>query len=148
MQFKIGMTPGRKQFIFILALFVEGNYGFGGAVCASNSRLLLASSGSEFAVPPQTHVVGAPRIAIDPAFSALRREALERELEALGITGIEADATLEGTSALKAFNSFITPRPENDMRKPKLSASCSKSSASSGISRSAAPSEPCELFTK
>ena len=106
------MTPGRKQFIFILALFVEGNYGFGGAVCASNSRLLLASSGSEFAVPPQTHVVGAPRIAIDPAFSALRREALERELEALGITGIEADATLEGTSALKAFNSFITPRPE------------------------------------
>jgi 23S rRNA (guanosine2251-2'-O)-methyltransferase len=61
---------------------------------------------------PQRHVVGAPRESSDPAFSALRRAALEEQLAALGIDEVENDETLAGTPALKTFNTFINPRAE------------------------------------
>ena len=51
----------------------------------------------------QSHVVGTPRETQDPAFSLLRRGALEEELSALGIEGIESDAELAGSPALKTM---------------------------------------------
>ena len=60
----------------------------------------------------QNHIVGGPRVMIDPEFSTKRRLALEEQLILLGICprSMEDDSDLAVSAALKTLNSFVSPR--------------------------------------
>jgi len=60
----------------------------------------------------QVHVVGEPRVCIDPQFSEARKIAIERELNTLGVDVFEMleDPIFDGSPAVKMYRSFVNPR--------------------------------------